>query len=86
MKCPKCGSENVNVQMVTESQLKNKHHSVIWWICIGWWWVPLSWLCFFFIKLILKIFGHKKQKAIKITKPLCRNNLNSQKRRMISIL
>lgn len=22
MKCPKCGSENVNVQMVTESKLK----------------------------------------------------------------
>ncbi len=27
MKCPKCASENVNVQMVSESQLKNKHHS-----------------------------------------------------------
>ena len=25
MKCPKCGSENVNVQMVTESKLKTKH-------------------------------------------------------------
>lgn len=38
MNCPKCGSENVNVQVVNEVELKNKHHSVIWWICIGWLW------------------------------------------------
>ena len=29
MNCPKCGSENVNVQMVSESQLKTKHHSFL---------------------------------------------------------
>ena len=35
MKCPKCGSENVNVQMVTDTKLKNKHHSLIYWLFIG---------------------------------------------------
>ena len=28
MNCPKCESENVKVQIVSESQLKNKHHSI----------------------------------------------------------
>lgn len=73
--CPKCGSTNVNAQVINEVILKNKHHSVIWWIFIGWWWVPVSWCCFFVIKLIFKIFGHKKQKAInkEHTKAVCQN-------------
>lgn len=29
MICPRCGSENINVQMVTYSKLKNKHRSII---------------------------------------------------------
>ena len=62
MKCPVCGSENVNVQIVTETGLKNKHHGVFWWLCIGWWWVPIWWLCFTIPALIIKIFAPKKQK------------------------
>lgn len=30
MVCPKCGSENVSVQMVTETQLITKHHGILW--------------------------------------------------------
>lgn len=62
MKCPVCGSENVSVQIVTETELKNKHHGVVWWLCIGWWWVPIWWLCFTIPALIIKIFAPKKQK------------------------
>lgn len=36
MRCPKCNSENTNVQMVTNTQLKNKHHSFLYWLLIGW--------------------------------------------------
>ena len=61
MKCPVCGSENVNVQIVTETELKNKHHGVVWWLCIGWWWVPILWLFFTIPALIIKIFAPKKQ-------------------------
>ena len=50
MKCPVCGSENVNVQIVTETELKNKHHGVVWW------------LCFTIPALVIKIFAPKKQK------------------------
>lgn len=46
MKCPKCGSENVNVQMVTETNLKTVHHGLFWWLFIGWWWWPIKWLVF----------------------------------------
>ena len=62
MKCPVCGSENVNIQIVTETKLKNKHHGIVWWLCIGWWWVPIWWLCFTIPALIIKIFAPKKQK------------------------
>ena len=62
MKCPVCGSENVNVKIVTETELKDKHHGVVWWLCIGWWWLPIWWLCFTIPALIIKIFAPKKQK------------------------
>ena len=71
MVCPKWGSENVTVQMVTETQLKSKHHSVIWWIFVGWYWVPIKWFCFFWIALFAKIFAPKKQKLKQAHKSMC---------------
>lgn len=61
MICPRCGSENINVQMVTDTSLKSGH-GVIWWVLIGWWWVPLKWFCFFWLALIFKLFGSKNYK------------------------
>lgn len=46
MVCPKCGSNNVNVQMVSETQLKEKHRGCLWWCLIGWWWFFIKWLFF----------------------------------------
>lgn len=60
MVCPKCGSDQVNAQMVTETQLRQKHHGILWWICIGWWWLPLKWLVFTVPALVVKIFAPKK--------------------------
>jgi Zn finger protein HypA/HybF involved in hydrogenase expression len=71
MVCPKCGSENVNVQMVTETKMKNKHHGFIWWICIGVWWVPVKWLLFTFPALIFALFGSKKKEAKTVHKTMC---------------
>lgn len=75
MKCAKCGSENVTVQVINEVKLKNKHHGVIWWLFIGWWWIPFKWLFLTIPALIIKIFGGKKQKAVNITvtKCVCQN-------------
>lgn len=64
MKCPKCGGENVTVQVVTETELKEKKHGVFWWICVGWWWLPIKWLVFTLPALIVKIFAPKKYKTV----------------------
>lgn len=70
MVCPKCKSDSITIQVVNEQQLKRKHHSIIWWICIGWWFVPVMWLLFFLPKIVLKLFRieHKPQKIINSTK------------------
>lgn len=75
MICPKCGSSNVSTQIVNEMQLKNKHHGVIWWVLIGWWWFPIKWLVFTVPALIIKIFGHRKQKIVNKQKTVsvCQN-------------
>ena len=64
MVCPNCGSTNVNVQMVTDTKLKNKHHSIIWWIFIGWWWIIIKWCVFFVPALFAKLIGHKDKKLV----------------------
>lgn len=71
MVCPKCGAQNVNVQMVTETQLSKKHHSIIWWLLIGWYWVPIKWLVFTLPALIVKIFAPKRQKLTSTHKSVC---------------
>ncbi len=70
MICPKCGSNNVTIQVVNEAKLKTKHNGIIWWLCIGWWWLPIKWIFFTVPALFIKVFslGHKKQKIVNVTK------------------
>lgn len=70
MKCPKCGSENCSVQVVTETELKEKKHGLIWWLCVGWWWIPIKWLVFTLPALIIAIFKPKKYKTKTHTKKI----------------
>ena len=58
MKCSKCGSENVNVQVV--SIVKNKKHGCLYWILIGWWLELFMWLFLTLPWIIIKIFKPKK--------------------------
>ena len=69
--CPKCGSDNINVQVVNETYLKDKHHGILWWICIGWWWIIVKWLFLTVPALFFKLFGHKKQKAVNKQRSVC---------------
>ena len=73
--CPKCGSTNTTIQVVNEQELKNKHHGVFWWICVGWWWIPFKWLFLTLPALIIKIFKPKKKKIKNktITKCVCQD-------------
>ena len=65
MKCPKCGSENVNIQMVTDVKEKAKK-GWLYWLFIGWWWEPIAWLFLTLPKLLIAIFG-KKTKTVSKT-------------------
>lgn len=67
MTCPKCGSENVSVQMVTEVKEKRKK-GVLYWLLVGWWWEPLAWLFLTLPKLIIALFGRKKKVVSKTRK------------------
>lgn len=75
MVCPKCGSTNVQVQLVQDISIKEKKHGFFWWIIIGWWWIPIKWLFFTFPALIIKLFGHRKVKVItkNYSMSLCQN-------------
>lgn len=71
MRCPRCGSENINTQVINEIKLKNKHHSILWWIFVSWWWIPFKWIFITLPALFAKIFIPKRQVAINITKTIC---------------
>ncbi len=69
--CPKCGSQNVNVQVVTESKLVNKRHGCLWWMFVGLWWVPIKWVLFTVPALIAKVFFPKRQRLEQSTRSVC---------------
>ena len=73
MNCPKCGSENVNIQVVNEQKLVTKHHGLLWWLCIGW--IPVKWLFLTVPALFAAIFiGKRKKIKNKIkTMRVCQN-------------
>lgn len=74
MVCPKCGSENVNVQMVTETHLKKKGKGIVWWLTVGWWWWIVEmflWLFLTLPRLIVAIFKPKNHKIKTTHKSMC---------------
>lgn len=81
MICPRCGSNNVNVQIATETQLVNKHRSIWWWLCIGWWWIPIKWMVFT-LPALFGAFAKSKDKKLKtkhVSMCVCQNCGNNWK-------
>ena len=70
MKCSKCGSENVNIQVLNEQKLVTKHHGIFWWILVGWRWIPVKWLCLTIPVLFAAIFIGKRKKIKNTTKTM----------------
>ena len=75
MFCPKCGSENIDVQVFQEVQgsktkirMKEKGHGCLYWICGGWAIDLFSWIFFFFPRVLLHIGRRKKYKGVEKTK------------------
>lgn len=81
MVCPKCGSNNVTAQVINQVKLKDKHHGVLWWVFVGWWWIPFKWLFLTLPALLFALCGHKKQKAVNksVTMFVCQDCGNSWK-------
>lgn len=74
MNCPKCGSSNVNAQVIQETRIENHHHSILWWIFIGWWWLFFKWLFLTVPALIAKVFFRRKVvKQKTVTKWVCQD-------------
>ena len=67
MTCPKCKSENIQVQAVNEVKEKRKK-GLLYWLFIGWWWELIAWLFLTLPKLIIAIFGkHTKTVSKTVT-------------------
>ena len=63
MQCPKCGSSRTHAQIVTETKLHDQHHGCLWWVCVGWWWLPLKWLVFTLPALLIALFKPKRRQV-----------------------
>ena len=74
--CPRCGNDNVNVQVVqenlggttitkTKGTTKEQGHGLLWWLLIGWWWKIIDlciWFFYFFPRLIISLVFPRKKK------------------------
>ena len=72
--CPKCGSANIEFQLMqensgsttvtkTKTKYKQKRHGILWWLFIGsWWWIIdlFLWVFAFPYRFIVQLFKKKK--------------------------
>jgi hypothetical protein len=75
MQCPKCKSENVKVNVITEQTMKKKGKSFLYWITVGWLIEPTLWLLLTVPKLIYELFKPSRYKMKSKTQKLgvCQN-------------
>lgn len=66
MKCPKCGSDNIVVQAITETKTKRRG-------CIGWFfWILLA-ICTLGLILIIPLLTNSKTKSKTHSEAVCQN-------------
>lgn len=71
MTCRKCGSNNINVQIINE--VEEKKHGCLWWLLIGWWW-KLIWFIFFgWWYILFCLIRGKQYRNVKKTICVCQN-------------
>jgi transcription elongation factor Elf1 len=71
MTCPKCNSENVNVQAVAIQ--KKKRRGVVYWVFFGWLIDILLWIFLTLPRLLIAMFGHKRTKTVVKSIAVCQN-------------
>lgn len=64
--CPRCNSQDIQFQLVNKQDLVPKRKSLLWWITIGWLWVIVKWIFFYWLVglfvFVLKMLKPKKYK------------------------
>lgn len=83
MVCPRCGEDRVTVSVINEVDMIKEKHSALWWIFVGWWWLPIKWLVFTLPAIIVKLFGGGRKKVVNTQKTVfacqnCGNTWSSQ--------
>lgn len=75
MQCTKCGSDKVNVQIVSETKSKREGRGIIYWLFIGWWLEMLLWFFLTIPRVLIALFMPKRKKIVTIqhTKAVCQN-------------
>ena len=64
--CTRCGSENITVQLINKQELKYDRPGCLWWILIGWWWIPFKWIYLTLFAILLKALGPKNKLVNKV--------------------
>ena len=78
--CPKCGSNKINYQLVSNTRTKNR--SIGWWIyfvIIGWFIELMMWLFATIPMLLIRIFHKGKIETKSETMAICQNCGNTWK-------
>jgi predicted DCC family thiol-disulfide oxidoreductase YuxK len=75
MRCRKCKSENVKIEMVTEQNMQRKRKSFLYWITVGWLIEPTLWILLTIPKLIYELFKPNRYKMKSNTRKIaiCQN-------------
>ena len=72
--CPKCGSENISVQMVGVTKTKGKGAGYwIYWLTIGWFINAMMWLFFTLFRFLFVLFKPKKIDTKLVKHAICQS-------------
>lgn len=71
MKCNRCGSDLINIQVVEERKKKKK--SIFYWILIGWWLEIIMWIFLTIPWLIIKLVKPTKYNYRNKTMAVCQS-------------
>ena len=68
----------MDVQVVTDVRTVKVHHSIFWWLLIGWWWLPVKWIFFTLWAFIAKVVGiilgtRRRVETKRATVAVCQN-------------
>ena len=71
MYCPRCGSDRVLVTVVENHYQVRDYHGCLWGLLVGWWWVPIKWICFTGYALLAKLLLPARTRTVRRDRTVC---------------